>query len=87
MLWCSESVLDVRQGVCSPVVGVGALRVGLDQALLSLSVCPAPKELIPEAWEACAVTEDPCSVCDGFCVSAQKEPKVASLSLLCSSKI
>ena len=46
----------MRGGVCSPVVGVEALSFIL--ALLPLSGCPAPKEVIDEASEACVVTED-----------------------------
>ena len=55
VLYCPEPGLGVRwgllsapwlslpcrgRGLCSPVVGVEALRVEFDQALLLLSVCP-----------------------------------------------
>ena len=46
----------VRGGVCSPVVGGEALRVGLDQALLPLGVGLALKEVIAETTEALAIT-------------------------------
>ena len=69
-------------GVCSPVVGVEALRAGFYQAPLLLSVCPAPKEVIAEESEACVVTEDLCDACVGFHSPTQKQPKLVSLSLL-----
>lgn len=42
--------------VCSPVVGVEATRVRMDQASLPLSVCPAPKKVVAEASEVHAVS-------------------------------
>ena len=73
--------------VCSPVVGVAALRVGFNQALLPLSGCPAPGEVINEARESRVVTEDLHTTCVDVHGSAQKQPKVAPLSLLCSPQI
>ena len=76
-----------RREACFPVDGIEALRAGLNQAPLPLSVCPAPKEVTTEASEACVVTEDLCIVCVAICVSTQKQPKVVSFSLLCLSRI
>ena len=61
--------------------------VRLNQAPLSMSSSPVQKEVIAEASKAHAVTEDLCVTCIGIHVSAQKQPKVESLSLLCSSEI
>lgn len=46
---------------CSPDVGVEALRVGFFQAPLSLSVCPAPKEVTAESSEAHVVIVNLCA--------------------------
>ena len=43
--------------VCSPVVGVEATRVRMDQASLPLSVCPAPNEVSGEASERHVFTQ------------------------------
>ena len=59
----------------------------LDQALLPLSACSAPKEAIAVASEALALTENLCTACVGACGSVQKQPKAASLPLLCLSQI
>ena len=75
MLWCPEPALDVGWGplfvpwlkalseaeVCSPVVGVEALSVGFNKALLSLSACSVPKEVSAEASEARVVTVNLCT--------------------------
>ena len=73
----------VRDRVCSSVVGVEALKFRFNQALLPLNACPAPKEVIAEASEACAVTEDLYAVCVSVCGSTQKQHKVVSLCCVC----
>lgn len=80
---CSVAIAALSGvGVFSPFVGVGALRVGFDQAPLPFSACPAPKEVNAEGTEACVVTEDLSAACVGVWGSTQKQPKVVSLSLL-----
>ena len=91
MLGRASSVLcgchsAVRSGVCSPVVGVEALRVRFHKAPLPLSACSVPKEVITEASEACVVTENLDACTGGACGFAQKQPKVMSVSLLCLSQ-
>ena len=76
----------VRGRVSSPDVGVEALRVGFDQALLPLSACLAPKLVFTKASEAHVVTVNLCITCVGVCSSSQKQPKVASLSPSCSAE-
>ena len=73
--------------VCSPFVGVEALRVGFNKVLLPLSVCPLTKEVSAEASETCVVTANLRATHAGICGSAQKQPKFAGLSPLCSSQI
>ena len=85
MLCCYHS--PVRGKVCSPVFGVEALRLRFYQAPLPLSARPATKDVIAEGSEAHVITEDLCAACVGICGSTQKQPKVASLFLLCSSQI
>ena len=70
--WLHGCHCSVKDRVCSPVVGVEALRVTFDQAPLPLSVCPAPKELIAEASETYVLTEDLCANCVGICGSSLK---------------
>ena len=96
---CLEIVLDVkwgflcgchcpiRDGICSPAVGVEALWARFDQTPLPLFVCLAPKEMIAKAREAHVVTANLCAAYVGICSSTQKKPEVASLSLLCLSQI
>ena len=45
------------------------------QTLLPLSACPASKEVIAEANEVCAVSEDLWTTCVGVGSSAQKQPQ------------
>ena len=75
----------VRDGVCSPAVGVETLRVRFDQAPLPLSACPAPAEVVAEASVEYVFTEDLGTAYVGIHGSAQQQPKVVSLSLLCLS--
>ena len=63
------------------------MRFKFDQAPLPLSAFPAPKEVFAEGTEAHAVTAGLCPTCVGIQGSIQKQPKVASLSLLCLSQI
>ena len=76
-----------RGRVCSPVVGVEALRFGFNQSPLPLSMCLFPKEGIAETSEAHVVTELLRTVYVDIHHSSQKWPKVASLSLFCLSWI
>ena len=76
---CLEIVLDVkwgflcgchcpiRDGICSPAVGVEALWAQFDQTPLPLFVCLAPKEMIAKAREAHVVTANLCAACVGIC--------------------
>ena len=86
MLQCPEPALDVRRGllfapwpirggVCSSVVGVEAMRVRFNQALLPLSVCPAPKEVVAEAGEARVLTEHLCTTCVSIHDSLRSSPR------------
>lgn len=70
-----------------PVDRGEALTARCGQSPLLLSVCSAPNEMIAEAREACLVTADICPAYVGAHGSTQKEEKVPSLSLLCSSQI
>lgn len=63
--------LPCKGRVCSPLIGVEALRV----RSLPLSAWLAPKEVISEANEAYAVTEDSCATFVDVHGSAQKQPK------------
>lgn len=62
----------VTVGVCSPVVGVEALRVGFDQTPLPLNVSPALKGVIVEENEAHVITKTLCVTCVGVHSSTQK---------------
>ena len=84
-LLCGRHI-PVRDGVCCLVVGVEALRVRFDKASSLLSVCCVSKEVIAEASEAPVVTANLCAAHAGMFSSARKQPKVASLSPLCSSQ-
>ena len=68
--------------VCAPVVEVEALRVRFNKG--PLSVCSVPREVSAEASDAHVVIVNLCSTCAGIHSSAQKQPKVVFLSLLCS---
>lgn len=72
--------LHCQGRVCSPVVGLEALRVRFSRVSFPLSAFLAPKEVIAEANEVCAITEDLHVACAGF---AQKQSKVLSFSPLC----
>lgn len=82
-LWQSP---PCRGWVCSPVVGIEALRVRLNQAPFLLSSCSAPKEVIAEASKACGITVNLCVASASVAHFSQKQPKVESLSLWCSSQ-
>ena len=67
VVWCVQSLPWMCGGassllhgspgmVCSPVAGVEATSVRMDQASLPLSVCPAPKKVGAEASEVHAVS-------------------------------
>ena len=71
-----------RDGVCSPVVGVEARRIGFSQVLLPLSMCPDPKEVTTEACEACVVTANLRVTCACICGSAQKQPSLVPFSIV-----
>ena len=58
--------------ICSPVVGVEALRVGFDQTPLPLNVSPALKGVIVEENEAHVITKTLCVTCVGVHSSTQK---------------
>ncbi|EPY77854.1 hypothetical protein CB1_001170004 [Camelus ferus] len=59
------------------------LRVRLDQAPFPFSAALPSKEVIAEASEVRVLPEDQCTACLGICGSTQKQPRVASLTLLC----
>ena len=86
-LLLSACCCSVRGGVCSPVAGVETLKIGFDLVPLPLNACSGLKEMIAEGSEALAVTEDIFTNCVVICSSAQWQPKVMFLSLLCSSQI
>lgn len=70
-----------RGGVCSPVVGVEALRVEIIQTLFPLSACCPPKEGSSEASEASVVIKVQCPTCLDVSSSAQRQPKAMSTLL------
>lgn len=70
-----------RGGVCSPVVGVEALRVEIIQTLFPLSACCPPKEGSSEASEAHELNF--IDICD----SSQIQATVVYLLLLWSFQI
>lgn len=91
-MWCGTSFLlhschcPIRDGIFSPAIGVEALRVGFDEVPLPLDVCSAPKEVIAEASKACGITVNLCVASASVAHFSQKQPKVESLSLWCSSQ-
>ena len=76
----------VRDRVSSPVIGREVLRVAFDQSPLPFCACPAPVEVTAEASESHVGTANLFTACTGIHSSAQKQPKVVSLSPLCSSQ-
>ena len=70
---------------CSPVAGVEALRVRFSKAPLPLSMYFVLNKVSTEASEAHVVTAHLCAAGTGIRGSAEKQPKVMSLSSLCSS--
>lgn len=101
MLWCPEPVLVVRWAfpfdlwLSQPCWGQDLLsscwsrspKSWVNQAPLSLSACPAPKEVTTETNEAHADTVDLCAIHASIHSPTQKQHKVASHSPLCSSQI
>ena len=75
----------VGGGLCSPVTGVEALRIGFNSALLPLMSHFVPKEVSAEASEVPVVTANLFTTCAEVHGSDQKQPKVTSLSPLCLS--
>lgn len=84
---CSVPVAPLSRVWSAPQCWSRSPEGQFNQVLLPLSTWPAPKEVIAGASKALAVTEDLCATCVGSHGSAQKQPKVPSIPLLCSSQI
>ena len=85
VVWCVQSLPWMCGGassllhgspgtVCSPVTGVEATSVRLDQASLPLSMCPAPKKVGAEASEVHAVSVNLSATMAPLCSSSRPHP-------------